>query len=113
MFGVGPQEVVGIVLLLLVIFGPGKAVSMARDLGRLANEARDHVEEFKGELLDGDGDRAKPVSGTRSEEAGDGAHEREEGGELPRQEEEAPSKETRAQTIPMDGHNERYTEQKL
>jgi len=51
-FGVGPQELVVIVLLFVVVFGPGKAVSMARDLGRFANEARGHVEEFKGELLD-------------------------------------------------------------
>lgn len=42
-------------LLLLVVFGPGKAVGMARDLGRFANTARDQVEEFKGELLEGGG----------------------------------------------------------
>jgi Sec-independent protein translocase protein TatA len=40
-----------IVVLLVVVFGPGKAVGMARDLGRLASGARDHVEEFKDELL--------------------------------------------------------------
>ena len=54
MFGVGPQEVMVIVLLLLVVFGPGKAVGMARDLGRFANEARGQVEEFKEELLHGE-----------------------------------------------------------
>jgi Sec-independent protein translocase protein TatA len=45
--------VVIIVLLLLVIFGPGKAismVSMARDLGRLVSGAQNTVEEFKSEL---------------------------------------------------------------
>ncbi len=47
MFGVGPQEVVIIVLLLLVVFGPGKAMSMARDLGRFVSGARSTVEEFK------------------------------------------------------------------
>ncbi len=51
MFGVGPQELVVIVLLLLVVFGPIKAASMARDLGRFVNEARRPVEEFKDELL--------------------------------------------------------------
>jgi Sec-independent protein translocase protein TatA len=66
MFGVGPQEVVVIVLLLLVIFGPGKAASMARDLGRFANEARSHVEEFKSEVVssgeeDGDEPRQKRI----------------------------------------------------
>ena len=55
MFGVGPQEVVVIVLLLLVVFGPGKAVGMARDLGHFANTARDQVEEFKDEILEGGG----------------------------------------------------------
>jgi Sec-independent protein translocase protein TatA len=66
-FGVGPQEVVVIVVLLLVVFGPGKAVGMARDLGRFANTARDQVEEFKDELLslpeggdEDDHDGAKP-----------------------------------------------------
>ena len=46
-----------IVLLLLVVFGPGKAVSLARDLGRFANEARGQVEDFKDELLHGEEDR--------------------------------------------------------
>lgn len=58
MFGVGPQEVVIIVLLLLAIFGPGKASSIARDLGRFVSEARRPVEEFKSELaLSGQEDR--------------------------------------------------------
>lgn len=53
MFGVGPQAVMVKVLLLLVVFGPGKAVGMARALGRFTNTARDQVEEFKDELLEG------------------------------------------------------------
>jgi Sec-independent protein translocase protein TatA len=67
MFGVGPQEVVAIVFLLLVVFGPGKAVGMARDLGGLANVVRNHVEEFKGELLHGE-DHDELVSDPRSED---------------------------------------------
>src|SRR5215208_3161156 len=50
MFGVGPQEVVIIVALVIVIFGPAKAAGMARDLGRWVNEARRPVEELKDEL---------------------------------------------------------------
>jgi Sec-independent protein translocase protein TatA len=51
------QELLIIVLLLLVVFGPGKAVGTARDLGRFANMARDQVEELVLELLDDtDGD---------------------------------------------------------
>jgi Sec-independent protein translocase protein TatA len=61
-FGVGPQEVMVIVLLLLVVFGPGKAVSLARDLGRFANTAREQVDDFKEELLHGEDedDGSKP-----------------------------------------------------
>ena len=51
MFGVGPQELIVIVLLVLVVFGPVKAAGVARDLGRFAGEARGQVEEFKGELV--------------------------------------------------------------
>jgi Sec-independent protein translocase protein TatA len=50
MFGIGPQELVVIVFLILIVFGPGKAGNMARDLGRWVNEARSSVEEFKEEI---------------------------------------------------------------
>ena len=50
MFGIGPQEVVIIVALILVIFGPAKAAGIAKDLGRWVNEARRPVEELKEEL---------------------------------------------------------------
>jgi|SRR5829696_8553978 len=50
MFGIGPQEVVLIVLLLLVVFGPAKAAGMARELGQWVNEAHRPVEELKNEL---------------------------------------------------------------
>ena len=50
MFGVGPQEVVIIVALVLVIFGPAKAAVITRDLGRWVNEARQPVEQLKEEL---------------------------------------------------------------
>ena len=47
MLGVGPQELLVVVLLLLVVFGPGKAAGVARDLGRFASEARCQVKEFQ------------------------------------------------------------------
>ena len=50
MFGIGPQELMIIALLVLIVFGPNKASSMARDVGRFVNEARRPVEEFKSEL---------------------------------------------------------------
>ena len=58
MFGIGPQELVIIGLLALVIFGPTKLPQMARDLGRFVTEARRSMDEFKDELiLDEDEDR--------------------------------------------------------
>ena len=51
MFGIGPEEMVVIGLLFLVLLGPSKTASMARDLGRFVKEAQHSVEEFKAELL--------------------------------------------------------------
>jgi len=52
MFGIGPQELLLIGLLFLLIFGPGKGASMARDLGRFVSGAQNTVDDFKSELLD-------------------------------------------------------------
>ncbi len=51
MFGIGPQELLIIGLLALIVFGPTRAASMARDFGRFVSGAQDTVEDFKGELL--------------------------------------------------------------
>jgi Sec-independent protein translocase protein TatA len=50
MFGVGAQEMVVIVVVLLLIFGPAKLGHMARELGRFAYKARASMEEFKEEF---------------------------------------------------------------
>lgn len=50
MFGVGPQEIVIIGLLFLVIFGPSKLPQMARDLGKFVNQARRSIDEFRDEI---------------------------------------------------------------
>ena len=50
MFGVGPQELLIIGLLALILFGSDKVLNMARDIGRFTNEARRSVDEFKSEL---------------------------------------------------------------
>jgi Sec-independent protein translocase protein TatA len=50
MFGVGIQELLLIGVLLLIVFGPGKAGQMARDLGKFVSGARGSIEEFKAEL---------------------------------------------------------------
>ena len=78
MFGVGPQEMVLIGLLSLIIFGPSKLPQMARELGQFVNEARRAVEEFKEDLILQEEDGRKP------EESG--GLEREEASELERSE---------------------------
>ncbi len=50
MFGIGPQELIIIGILFLLIFGPSKLSDTARDIGRFTNEARRSVDEFRGEL---------------------------------------------------------------
>lgn len=68
MFGIGPQELVVIGLLFVLIFGAEKASGMARDVGRFVNEARRPVEELKGELLSTIEDRDDPArSGPRTD----------------------------------------------
>ena len=51
MFGIGGEELIIIGLICLIIFGPSKLSSMARDAGRFAKEARRSADEFKTELM--------------------------------------------------------------
>lgn len=46
----GPQEIIVIAILFLLIFGPSKLPQMARDVGRFVGEARRSIDEFKEEL---------------------------------------------------------------
>jgi sec-independent protein translocase protein TatB len=59
MFGIGPQELIIVGLLVLLIFGPTKATSVARDFGRFVSGARSTVEEFKSELVSDDLNEAR------------------------------------------------------
>jgi sec-independent protein translocase protein TatB len=51
MFGIGPQEMLLIGVLLLVVFGPAKLPSMARNFGRFVTEARRSFEDMKSEFV--------------------------------------------------------------
>jgi sec-independent protein translocase protein TatB len=50
MFGVGPQEIVIIGLIFLIIFGPSSLPKMAKDMGRFVAEARRAIDDFKDEI---------------------------------------------------------------
>ena len=68
MFGVGAPEMVVIGLLLLVVFGPKKLPSMARDIGKFVSEARRSVEGFKKDLVSEGEVGAEPRKGRGPEE---------------------------------------------
>jgi Sec-independent protein translocase protein TatA len=53
MLSVGPQElaVLGVLLLLLIVFGSSKFSSTARDLGQLLGGTKRTVEEAKSDLI--------------------------------------------------------------
>ena len=76
MFGIGPQELMIVALLALVVFGSRKATSMARDLGHFVNETRRPVEEFKSELAAAIEDRDELASDLNSGNGEDGASSR-------------------------------------
>jgi Sec-independent protein translocase protein TatA len=89
-----------IALLLLVVFGPNKASSLARDVGRFVNEARRPVEELKSELAaagEGRNDPPEPTSDLHSGNGEDGTRKRTEGskppskGEIPPEDVHVPS----------------------
>ncbi len=69
-FGIGPMELFLIIILALIVFGPGKMPEMARQLGRAVREfkkastalTQDFKEEFNKEL-NAEPDKPKPAGG--------------------------------------------------
>jgi sec-independent protein translocase protein TatB len=59
MFGIGPQELIIIGLLALIVFGPRRLPGMAKEFARFVNEARSTVEDFKDELIPEEVDEAR------------------------------------------------------
>jgi Sec-independent protein translocase protein TatA len=82
-FGIGPQELMIVALLLLIVFGPRKASSIARDVGHFVNETRRPVEEFKAELAAVVEDRDEPASHPNSSNGEVGVRKRATNSQLP------------------------------
>jgi Sec-independent protein translocase protein TatA len=61
MLSVGPQEllIVGVLLLLLVVFGSGKFANTAREVGQFIGGAKRTVEDAKSELVPEEVDQAR------------------------------------------------------
>ncbi len=66
MFGIGPQELVIVGLLTLLVFGPRKLPGMARDLGRFVQKAHISMDEFKSENRLGVGARRTSQEGLKA-----------------------------------------------
>ncbi len=60
MFGVGFQELLIVVVIALIIFGPRRLPQMARELGHFVSEARGAVEEFRDEISAEEVDEDQP-----------------------------------------------------
>ena len=50
MFGIGFQELLIVVFIALIIFGPRRLPQMARELGHFVSEARSSLDDFRDEL---------------------------------------------------------------
>jgi Tat protein translocase TatB subunit len=62
MFGVGPEELMLVLIVALLVLGPERLPRMARDLGRIVGELRRTSDEFREEFLQADKYLEKPAS---------------------------------------------------
>ena len=61
MFGVGPEELVLVLIVALLVLGPERLPRMARDVGRVVGELRRTSDEFREEFLNADKHLEKPA----------------------------------------------------
>lgn len=54
MFGIGPEELVLILIIALIVLGPERMPKVARDLGRVVGELRRTSDELRQEFLNAD-----------------------------------------------------------
>lgn len=54
MFGIGPEELVLVLLLALLVLGPERLPAVARDLGRIVADLRRTSDELRDEFLNAD-----------------------------------------------------------
>ena len=72
MFGVGPEELVLILIIALIVLGPERMPKVARDLGRVVGDQRRTSDELREEFLNADklldkaADAAGPVTSAPS-----------------------------------------------
>jgi Tat protein translocase TatB subunit len=54
MFGIGPEELVLVLIVALLVLGPERLPRMARDVGRVVGELRRTSDEFREEFMQAD-----------------------------------------------------------
>ena len=62
MFGVGPEELMLVLIVALLVLGPERLPRIARDVGRVVGELRRTSDEFREEFLNADKYLEKPAS---------------------------------------------------
>jgi Tat protein translocase TatB subunit len=71
MFGIGPEELVLILLLALLVLGPERLPKVARDIGRTVGDLRRTSDELRDEFLNADRYLEAPKSAGRPAETPD------------------------------------------
>jgi len=68
MFGVGPEELVLILIIALIVLGPERMPKVARDLGRVVGDLRRTSDELREEFLNADKllDKAADAAGPKT-----------------------------------------------
>ena len=64
MFGIGPEELILVLIVALLVLGPERLPRVARDVGRVVGELRRTSDEFREEFLQADKFLEKQASST-------------------------------------------------
>ena len=62
MFGIGPEELILVLVVALLVLGPERLPRVARDVGRVVGDLRRTSDEFREEFLQADKYLEKPVA---------------------------------------------------
>jgi Tat protein translocase TatB subunit len=66
MFGIGPEELVLVLIVALLVLGPERLPRMARDVGRVVGELRRTSDEFREEFMQADKFLERQAPSTRA-----------------------------------------------
>jgi Tat protein translocase TatB subunit len=69
MFGIGPEELILVLIVALLVLGPERLPRVARDVGRVVGDLRRTSDEFREEFLQADKYLEKPAPAAVSEPA--------------------------------------------